>query len=117
MLRAAKRQRKRQRGFTLDILGEAVTSEVEAERYFRAYVDLIESLAPQVNAWTDVPLIDEGVTGPIPRVNVSVKLSALDSQFDAVDPDGTLARVGPRLRELLRVAQKHEAFINIDMEF
>ena len=29
----------------------------------------------------------------MPRVNVSVKLSALDSQFDPIDPRGTTARV------------------------
>jgi RHH-type proline utilization regulon transcriptional repressor/proline dehydrogenase/delta 1-pyrroline-5-carboxylate dehydrogenase len=116
VLRAARRQRRHKRGFTLDILGEAVTSEREAERYFQAYVRLIESIAPEVNAWPEVSLVDRGVAGPLPRVNVSVKLSALDSQFDAVDPAGTIARVGPRLRQLLRVAREHQAFINIDME-
>src|SRR5690606_20227262 len=48
--------------------------------------------------------------------NLSIKLSALDAHFDAIDPEGTLRRVGPRLRELLRTAQARGAFINVDME-
>ena len=47
----------RKRAFTLDILGEAVTSEIEAERYLQAYIDLIEAIAPTVNAWPEVHAI------------------------------------------------------------
>ena len=50
VLAAAMRERKLKRAFTLDILGEAVTSEVEAERYLAAYLDLIRGIAPTVNA-------------------------------------------------------------------
>ena len=46
---AAMRERKMKRAFTLDLLGEAVTSEPEASRYLRGYIDLIESIAPTVN--------------------------------------------------------------------
>ena len=35
VLAAAMRERKLRRAFTLDILGEAVTSETEADRYLR----------------------------------------------------------------------------------
>ena len=63
VLAAAMRERKLRRAFTLDILGEAVTSESEAERYLRAYLDLIEGIAPTVNAWPEVPQIDRASTG------------------------------------------------------
>ncbi|MCA9209376.1 MAG: bifunctional proline dehydrogenase/L-glutamate gamma-semialdehyde dehydrogenase, partial [Planctomycetales bacterium] len=46
----------------------------------------------------------------------SIKLSALDSQFDAIDPAGAVAVAGGRLRELLRIARRQRAFINVDME-
>ncbi|MCH8923544.1 MAG: proline dehydrogenase family protein, partial [Planctomycetes bacterium] len=116
VIAAARRQRKLGRAFTLDILGEAVISDVEAERFLQSYVDLIEGIAPTVNAWPDMPQIDRGVTGELPRVNISVKLSALDSQFDAIDHRGSTERASARLRELLRVARRHRAFINVDME-
>jgi RHH-type proline utilization regulon transcriptional repressor/proline dehydrogenase/delta 1-pyrroline-5-carboxylate dehydrogenase len=116
VLAAAMRARKLKRAFTLDILGEAVASEAEAEKYLAASCDLIAGIAPQVNAWPEVPQIDRGEFELLPRVNVSVKLSALDSQFDEIDPEGTKRRVAARLRKLLRVAREHRAFVNIDME-
>jgi len=116
VLDAAMRERKLNRAFTLDILGEAVTSEAEAEQYFNKYVNLIETVAPKVNAWPEIPQIDRGVLGKLPRMNLSIKLSALDSRFDAIDPRGVLDRVGERFRQLLRVARQHDAFINVDME-
>src|SRR6185436_9799780 len=81
-----------------------------------AYIELIESIAPTVMSWPDDPLIDTNDRGPIPRVNLSIKLSALDSQFDAIDTAGTTARVGGRLRELFRTGRRLGAFINVDME-
>jgi RHH-type proline utilization regulon transcriptional repressor/proline dehydrogenase/delta 1-pyrroline-5-carboxylate dehydrogenase len=116
VLAAAMRERKLRRAFTLDILGEAVTSEPEADKYLRAYVDLINGMAPVVNHWPEVPQIDRASLVELPRVNVSVKLSALDSQFDPIDPAGTTRRVGGRLRTLLRAARAQRAFVNIDME-
>jgi len=116
VLVAAQRERAKRRAFTLDILGEAVITEREAEQHTQAYVDLIESIAPTVNAWPESPQLDRDAHGPIPRVNVSIKLSALDAKFDPVDPVGVLDRAGSRLREILRVARRHAAFINVDME-
>src|SRR5208337_455124 len=51
-----------------------------------------------------------------PRVNVSVKLSALYSQFDPIDPDGTSRTVRARLRPILCAARENRAFVNFDME-
>jgi RHH-type proline utilization regulon transcriptional repressor/proline dehydrogenase/delta 1-pyrroline-5-carboxylate dehydrogenase len=116
VLEVAFAERLGKRAFTLDVLGEAVTSEFEAERYLRAYVDLIEAIAPTVNAWPEVTRLDRDDRGPIPRVNVSVKLSALDSQFDSLDPEGTTLRVAARLRTLLRTARRHRAHVHVDME-
>ncbi len=116
VLAAALHERKLHRAFTLDILGEAVASEVEADQYLQAYLDLIAGIAPTVNSWPDVPQIDRDAGGNLPRVNVSVKLSALDSQFDPIDPVGSTERAGRRLRTLLRAARKARAFVNVDME-
>lgn len=116
VLAAAQHERRLKRAFTLDILGEAVISESEADAYLQAYLDLIEGISPTVNSWPEISEIDRDETGPLPRVNVSVKLSALDSQFDSIDPEGTTERVARRLRRLLRVAADHNAHVHIDME-
>jgi RHH-type proline utilization regulon transcriptional repressor/proline dehydrogenase/delta 1-pyrroline-5-carboxylate dehydrogenase len=116
VLAAAMRERKLRRAFTLDLLGEAVTSDIEANRYQHEYLSLLTEIAPVVNAWPEVPQIDRELTTEVPRVNVSLKLSALDSRFDPLDSAGTTRRVAERLRPLLRRARELRAFVNIDME-
>jgi RHH-type proline utilization regulon transcriptional repressor/proline dehydrogenase/delta 1-pyrroline-5-carboxylate dehydrogenase len=116
LLVAAMRQRKLRRACTFDLLGEAVISESEADRYLQSYVDLIEGVAPTINAWPEVPQCDRAGSVELPRVNVSVKLSALDPRFDPLDFDGTTERVAARLRTLLRTAARHRAFVHVDME-
>ena len=113
---AALAERRHHRGFTLDLLGEAVTSDAEADAYAAAYTRLLEELPAQAARWAHDPLIDDGPDGPLPRVNVSIKLSALDSQFDALDPRGTADRVLARLRPLWRLARAHGAQVHVDME-
>src|SRR5207249_1749921 len=75
-----------------------------------------EGLAAEVNDWPNIPLIDADAAGPLPRVNVSLKLSSLFSQFDPIDPAGTSAAVRDRLRPIFRAAMRHGVFINVDME-
>lgn len=116
VLAAAMRERKLRRAFTLDLLGEAVTSDIEANRYQQEYLSLLSEIAPVVNAWPEVPQIDRELTTEVPRINVSLKLSALDSRFDPLDSAGTTRRVTERLRPLLRLARELRAFVNIDME-
>ncbi|HUG92570.1 MAG TPA: L-glutamate gamma-semialdehyde dehydrogenase [Planctomycetaceae bacterium] len=108
--------RKQGFAFTLDLLGEAVISSKEADAYQQAYVELIRGLAPVVNGWPENMQIDRDQFGPIPRVNVSLKLSALYSQFKPIDPEGSAEGVKRRLRPLLRAARQCDAFVNVDME-
>ena len=108
--------RKRGFAFSLDLLGEAVVSEPEANRYRNSYSDLLDNLADDVNGWSEDTQIDHDDRGPIPRLNVSVKLSALYSQFNPVDPIGTAEVVKKRLRTILRRARKNMAYVHVDME-
>ncbi len=115
-LRAIAELRRRRLAFTVDLLGEATITEAEAEKTQHDILDLVEGLSAAVNDWPHVRLIDEDGAGPLPRVNVSVKLSSLYSQFDPIDPEGTSAAVRARLRPIFRAAMRHGAFINVDME-
>src|SRR5262249_7263114 len=85
-LAAVRRLRRRSLAFTIDVLGEATITEPEAEQRLAEYLDLIQGLSGKVNNWEPIDLIDRDDQGPLPRVNVSVKLSALFSQFDPIDP-------------------------------
>ncbi len=111
------RKLRRQRlAFTLDLLGEATLSEEEAVTYHQRYRDLLTLLAAAAKNWELVELIDSDQLGPVPRVNVSLKLTALYSQYDAIAPERSAARVKERLRPLFRTAQEVGAFVTVDME-
>jgi RHH-type proline utilization regulon transcriptional repressor/proline dehydrogenase/delta 1-pyrroline-5-carboxylate dehydrogenase len=115
-LHAIARLRRRSLAFTIDRLGEATITEQEAEQAQADYLELINGLSREVNTWPAKDLIDRDDHGPLPRVNVSVKLSALYSQFDPIDPDGTSRAVRQRLRPILRASREQSSFVNIDME-
>lgn len=116
VIKAIERLRKEKMGFTIDLLGEAVITEKEAQRYQQTYRDLITDLTQAARSWAPVPPIDEADGEPLPRVQVSVKLTAFYSQFDALDPVGTRVQVSDRIRNLLRHAQAQGAAIHFDME-
>lgn len=127
-LRAIAKLRKRKLAFTVDLLGEATITEAEAVQHQEEYLHLIDGLSEQVNSWPMIEQIDCDVTPhptlspegrgekPLPRVNVSIKLSSLFSQFDPINREGTSAAVRERLRPLFRAAQRNGVFINFDME-
>ena len=108
--------RKQGFAFTLDLLGEATISAAESDSYQQQYLNLIAGLAEQANHWPEDCQLDSDHLGTIPRVNVSLKLSALCSHFRTVDPTGTTEEVLSRLRPILRAAREHGAYIHFDME-
>lgn len=101
---------------TVDLLGEATLSEKEAAEYQGKYLELIEGLAKDADRWSEVPQIDRDKNGPLPRVNVSVKLSSLYSQINVRAWDHTKSVLKERLRPIFRLAQQRGVFINLDME-
>jgi RHH-type transcriptional regulator, proline utilization regulon repressor / proline dehydrogenase / delta 1-pyrroline-5-carboxylate dehydrogenase len=108
--------RHRHLAFTADLLGEAVISEAEAETYAATCVDLLRGLASPLAMEAEDPQIDRDDRGPIPRANLSLKLTSLTPHFDAIREETTTHRVLERLRPILRVARAAGAFVNIDME-
>jgi RHH-type proline utilization regulon transcriptional repressor/proline dehydrogenase/delta 1-pyrroline-5-carboxylate dehydrogenase len=102
--------------FTADILGEASSSDSEAEQYLRKYLELIEVLAKAAEKWPENPLLHLSDAGPLPKANISVKISALDPYLDAADHLGSVARLKERVIPLLRQARTHNVFINFDLE-
>jgi RHH-type transcriptional regulator, proline utilization regulon repressor / proline dehydrogenase / delta 1-pyrroline-5-carboxylate dehydrogenase len=117
-LKSIERLRKQSMGFTLDLLGEAVITETEAEAYLNQYLTLMEQLTAAANSWKAVPQIDSanGVPIDLPRVQVSVKLTAFYSQFDPLDVEGSQEKVGAHIRTLLRRAKELGAAVHFDME-
>jgi RHH-type transcriptional regulator, proline utilization regulon repressor / proline dehydrogenase / delta 1-pyrroline-5-carboxylate dehydrogenase len=100
-------------GFTVDLLGEGVVSEAQADEYAARYLHLLEKLARETKNWID-PLSRNSELFPV--VNLSVKISALYSQINPADPADAIAHLTPKLRPLLRRARELGTFINFDME-
>ncbi len=83
------RLRQQNLAFTLDLLGEFVTSPGDAARYQQQYLDLIREMTTRAKRWSPKPRLDNSPFGSIPRVNVSVKLSAVYAGFDPMSSDHT----------------------------
>jgi RHH-type proline utilization regulon transcriptional repressor/proline dehydrogenase/delta 1-pyrroline-5-carboxylate dehydrogenase len=113
VMKTLRKRRQERIGFTVDLLGEAVVSEQEADEYAARCFHLLDGLAEQTRSWTD-PLGKNSELFPV--VNVSVKISALYSQMNPADPEGAIAHLAPKLRPILRRAREVGAFINFDME-
>ncbi|HWH70312.1 MAG TPA: proline dehydrogenase family protein, partial [Candidatus Sulfotelmatobacter sp.] len=102
--------------FTVDVLGEAVVSEAEADQYAQRYLDLMDLLGQEIPKWSHPCQSNDSPRGQLPPINLSVKISALYSQTHPTDPQTAIERISARLRPLLRRATELGAFINFDME-
>src|SRR2546428_845678 len=81
---ATLRKRRAQKiGFTVDLLGEAVVSEADADEYAARYLDLLERHAQETKNCTD-PLGKNSELFPV--ANLSVKLSVLYSPLNSAVP-------------------------------
>lgn len=113
VIKTVERLRKEKMAFTIDLLGEAVITEVEAQSYLDRYLELMQQLVEASKNWQTVPAIDEA---DVAKVQVSVKLTAFYSQFDPLDAIGSEERVSSRIRTLLRGAKELGASVHFDME-
>lgn len=115
-LNVLKKARKNKMTFTIDILGEATLSEKEALEYQNRYLELISWLAKDAATWEEIPLLDRDHEGAIPKVNVSVKMTALYSQINDKAWNKTKEILKERLRPIYRLAMEQNVFLNLDME-
>src|SRR5436309_3074164 len=103
VMKTLRKRRAQGIGFTVDLLGEAVVSEKEANEYAMRCLELLEHLGHETRDWTD-PL--DKNTELFPVVNLSIKISALYSQMNPADPADAIAHLAPKLRPILRRAQE-----------
>src|SRR3954467_10077261 len=113
VMKTLRKRRKQGIGFTVDLLGEAVVSENEANEYAMRCMELLEHLGQACRGWSD-PLGKNADLFPV--VNLSIKISALYSQMNPADPADAIAHLAPKLRPIMRRARELGAFVNFDME-
>jgi proline dehydrogenase len=101
---------------SLDLLGEATVTQAEADRYAERCMDALETLAGAAPSWPERPVLESDSLGPLPRVNLSVKVSALSPLLRPEAPAVGRDDAARRMRPLLVRAKELDAHLHIDME-
>jgi RHH-type proline utilization regulon transcriptional repressor/proline dehydrogenase/delta 1-pyrroline-5-carboxylate dehydrogenase len=101
---------------SLDLLGEATVTEAEADRYAARCMDALETLAGAASSWPERPVLEADSLGPLPRVNLSVKVSALTPLLRPEAPEVGREDASRRMGPLLARAKELGAHLHIDME-
>ena len=115
-VKALGKLRKKGFGFTLDVLGEATITEDEADAYVANYLDLLDALGGAQHSWPALGGGDGLDWGDAPKINVSLKPSALYSQVNPVDFEGSVTGILARLEPIARKVVALGGSLCIDIE-
>jgi len=97
---------------SVDVLGEQVVSESEADAYVQRYHTVLRELTASYANVSKPPSM--ALCGP--PVNLSIKPSALTPRFDPISPVVSIQQATRRLLPLLHQANGDHALLNLDME-
>ncbi len=116
-IKSLKKLRKDGFAFTVDLLGEATVSAPEADAYRDGYLELLDALEHEQKKWKPLGDADNGLDwGSAPKVNVSVKPSALYSQAKPGAQEDSVQGILARLTPIARKVRDMGGFLCIDME-
>jgi proline dehydrogenase len=101
---------------SIDLLGEATVTQEEADRYAARCREALETLAGAAAHWPERPVLKRDSLSEIPRVNVSVKVTALTPLLRPEAPEVGRDDAARRLRPLLRAGRELGAHLHVDME-
>jgi proline dehydrogenase len=101
---------------SVDLLGEATLTAAEADRYAARCAEALRVLAESQANYPERAVLERDAAGPIPRANLSVKVTALTPLIRPSAPRRGLADAARRLRPLLREAREQHAHLHVDME-
>jgi RHH-type proline utilization regulon transcriptional repressor/proline dehydrogenase/delta 1-pyrroline-5-carboxylate dehydrogenase len=103
-------------GFVVDLLGEKTVTEAEADRYAARVVELVTALLAASRDWAPDDHLERDDLGPLPRVAVSIKPTALATRYSPLTRDDGLASAKGRLRPILKMCADQGAYVWFDME-
>ena len=101
---------------SVDLLGEEVLSDEEAEAYRGRYLELLDILGRAGRRWRSDPLLESDHMGALPRFDISLKVTSLYSQLDPIDWARSVARAKENLLPVIAGAQEQGASVCFDME-
>jgi RHH-type proline utilization regulon transcriptional repressor/proline dehydrogenase/delta 1-pyrroline-5-carboxylate dehydrogenase len=101
---------------TVDLLGEKTVVSAEADAYAARVHELLATLSAAAVGWAPDDHLERDDLGSLPRVNVSVKPTALATHYEPLSADEGVAAAKERLGPILEDARRRGAFVNVDME-
>lgn len=101
---------------SVDLLGEEVLSDREAGEYTQNYLRLLGFLASRAAGWKQDAVLEKNDRGPIPRFDISFKVTSLYSQLDPADWEGSIEKAKESLRPIIALARDVGASLCFDME-
>lgn len=101
---------------TVDLLGEKTLTRSDAARYAVRVEEMLNVLATATGDWPERSHLESDPWGAVPRVNISVKPTALAPRFHPHTREEGLAEATSALRPVLRRAKELGATIHIDTE-
>jgi proline dehydrogenase len=101
---------------SVDLLGEATITAAEADRYAARCTAALDALSDTYNNQPPRPQLEADGLGPIPRANLSVKVSALTPLLRPDAPARGQQDASRRLEHLLVHAHAVGAHLHVDME-
>ncbi|MEY3775126.1 MAG: 1-pyrroline-5-carboxylate dehydrogenase 1 [Verrucomicrobiota bacterium] len=116
LLKQIKKNAKLGLATTIDLLGETVLNDAEADVFLKRNLEVLDSVSKFYAKESAPCFSDLGPKGSLPRLNLSVKISALTPDVHPADPENSIAALKERFRPILRRAAEVGALINFDME-
>ena len=101
---------------SVDLLGEEVLSDREAAEYQEKYLRLLDFLGPHARTWNEDLLLEKDHMGPIPRFDISLKVTSLYSQLDPIDWLRSVEKAKENLMPIIKRADEKGASVCFDME-
>ncbi len=101
---------------TVDLLGEKTMTAAEADRYADRVATVLETLATASAAWPRRPRLESDPWGDLPRVNISIKATALAPRLAPLTRAAGIEEALSRLRPILLRARQVPATIHLDTE-
>jgi len=102
--------------FSVDLLGEAALTAAEADHYAERCAEALAELSGRCAGWPERAAVEHDLAGPVPRVNLSAKVSALTPALRPDAPELGRDDAARRLRPLLRQARELGAHLHVDTE-
>src|SRR5205814_10423680 len=102
--------------FAVDLRGEKTVTGAGAAGYAGRVEELLRVLIDGSRHWPPDDHLERDDIGSLPRVNVSVKPTAMASLYAPLMRDDGLATARARLRPILLSAANDGAFVHVDME-